>query len=77
MNSETTGSQGSAAKIPATLIPGDGIGTEISEAAVAILDALGAPFEWDTQQGGPPGSRPPATHCRASCWTASAAPGSR
>jgi isocitrate dehydrogenase (NAD+) len=39
-------------KIPATLIPGDGIGPEIVDAVVAILDALGAPFDWDRQQGG-------------------------
>ena len=39
-------------KIPATLIPGDGIGPEIVEAVVRVLDALGAPFEWDRQQGG-------------------------
>jgi len=38
--------------IPATLIPGDGIGPEITDAVVAILDALGAPFAWDLQQGG-------------------------
>jgi isocitrate dehydrogenase (NAD+) len=41
-----------AARIPATLIPGDGIGPEITAAVVAILDALGSPFAWDTQQGG-------------------------
>ncbi|HYZ21041.1 MAG TPA: isocitrate/isopropylmalate family dehydrogenase [Rhodopila sp.] len=39
-------------KIPATLIPGDGIGPEITEAVIHVLDALGAPFDWDTQQGG-------------------------
>jgi len=39
-------------KIAATLIPGDGIGPEITAAVVEILDALGSPFEWDTQQGG-------------------------
>jgi isocitrate dehydrogenase (NAD+) len=39
-------------KIAATLIPGDGIGPEITAAVVEILDALGAPFEWDTQPGG-------------------------
>ena len=39
-------------KIPATLIPGDGIGPEITEAVTRILDALGSPFEWDVQQGG-------------------------
>ena len=38
--------------IPATLIPGDGIGPEITEAVVAILDAIGSPFEWDEQVGG-------------------------
>ena len=38
--------------LPATLIPGDGIGPEITEAVVAILDALQAPFVWDRQLGG-------------------------
>src|SRR5271170_8435257 len=38
--------------IPATLIPGDGIGPEIVDAAVAVLDALGAPFQWDRQPAG-------------------------
>ncbi len=38
--------------VPATLIPGDGIGPEISAAVVEILDALGKPFKWDTQEGG-------------------------
>ncbi len=35
-----------------TLIPGDGIGPEITEAAVGVLEATGIPFEWDRQQGG-------------------------
>jgi isocitrate dehydrogenase (NAD+) len=38
--------------IDATLIPGDGIGPEITDAVVAVLDAVGAPFAWDLQQGG-------------------------
>ena len=38
--------------IPATLIPGDGIGPEITAATLAVLDALGAPFQWDTQIAG-------------------------
>ncbi|MEO8751965.1 MAG: isocitrate/isopropylmalate family dehydrogenase [Casimicrobiaceae bacterium] len=42
----------SANPIPATLIPGDGVGPEITDAVVTILDALGAPFAWDIQQGG-------------------------
>lgn len=33
-------------KIEAALIPGDGIGPEITKATVAVLDALGSPFEW-------------------------------
>lgn len=31
----------------ATLIPGDGIGPEVTQATVEVLDALGSPFEWD------------------------------
>jgi isocitrate dehydrogenase (NAD+) len=59
--------QDTSAKIPATLIPGDGVGTEIVEAVVGILDALGAPFAWDVQQAGTAGidacgdPLPPAT----------------
>jgi isocitrate dehydrogenase (NAD+) len=40
------------ASIPVTLIPGDGIGPEIVEATLTVLDALGAPFEWDRQSAG-------------------------
>jgi isocitrate dehydrogenase (NAD+) len=38
--------------IPATLIPGDGIGPEIVAAVVQVLEALGAPFAWETHQAG-------------------------
>src|SRR5450830_1279912 len=38
--------------IPATLIPGDGIGPEIVDATLAALDALHAPFDWDRQIAG-------------------------
>jgi isocitrate dehydrogenase (NAD+) len=41
--------------IPATLIPGDGIGPEIMDATLAALQALGAPFEWDIQVAGQKG----------------------
>ena len=41
-----------SAPIPATLIPGDGIGPEIVDATLAALDALKAPFEWDRQIAG-------------------------
>jgi isocitrate dehydrogenase (NAD+) len=36
--------QDKAGAIPATLIPGDGIGPEVTEAVVAVLEALGSPF---------------------------------
>jgi isocitrate dehydrogenase (NAD+) len=39
-------------RIPATLIPGDGIGPEIVAAVCHVLEALEAPFHWDTCQAG-------------------------
>jgi isocitrate dehydrogenase (NAD+) len=42
----------SSNKVPATLIPGDGIGPEVVEAVVRVLDALGSPFDWDVQVAG-------------------------
>ena len=44
-------------RIPATLIPGDGIGPEIVDATLAVLDALEAPFDWDWQIAGLEGVR--------------------
>ncbi len=35
-----------------TLIPGDGIGPEITDATVSILDAAGAGLEWETHLAG-------------------------
>jgi len=35
-----------------TLIPGDGIGPEITEAAVRCIEATGAKIEWDVRQAG-------------------------
>src|SRR5262249_16362265 len=35
-----------------TLIPGDGIGTEVTAAVVRILEATGVTFEWETVQAG-------------------------
>ena len=43
--------------IPATLIRGDGIGPEIVDATLAALQALGAPFQWDSQIAGLEGVR--------------------
>ncbi len=54
-------------KIPATLIAGDGIGPEIVDATLAVLTALGAPFQWERQIAGLEGMKaagdplPPAT----------------
>jgi isocitrate dehydrogenase (NAD+) len=39
-------------KRAATLIRGDGIGPEIMEATLRVLDAAGAEFEWDEQLAG-------------------------
>jgi isocitrate dehydrogenase (NAD+) len=35
-----------------TLIPGDGIGTEVTQAVVRILEATGVKFEWETVLAG-------------------------
>lgn len=36
----------------ATLIAGDGIGPEITQATLLVLDALGVRFDWDEEYGG-------------------------
>jgi len=41
-----------AGKIPVTLIPGDGIGTEVTEATLEVLEAVGAPFEYEWHTAG-------------------------
>jgi isocitrate dehydrogenase (NAD+) len=37
---------------PVTLIQGDGIGPEVSEAALAVLEAAGVPVAWERQEAG-------------------------
>ena len=37
---------------PVTLIPGDGIGPEITDATVRVLEAAGAALDWDRQLAG-------------------------
>jgi len=39
-------------QIPVTLLPGDGIGPEISESVVEILAAVKAPIAWERQDAG-------------------------
>jgi len=43
--------------VPATLIPGDGVGPEIVDATTSILGALQAPFEWDIRKAGMTGMK--------------------
>ena len=38
--------------IPATLIPGDGIGPEITESVRRVVEALGSPFAWEEHPAG-------------------------
>ena len=38
--------------IPVTLIPGDGTGPELTEAARRVLEATGVGFEWDVREAG-------------------------
>lgn len=45
-------SSNSSSQLPATLIPGDGIGPEIVAATTRVLDALGSPFAWEEKQAG-------------------------
>jgi len=40
------------ARHPVTLIPGDGVGPEICDATVRVLEATGVKFDWDVQQAG-------------------------
>src|ERR1700716_4268505 len=35
-----------------TMIPGDGVGPELSEATMRVLDATGVGFEWEVLQAG-------------------------
>ena len=40
------------AKHAVTLLPGDGVGPEIADASVRVLEATGVEFEWDVQPAG-------------------------
>ena len=40
------------AAIPVTLIPGDGIGPEVADATLEVLEAVGAPFTWERHLAG-------------------------
>jgi len=47
--------------ITCTLIPGDGIGPDITDATVSVLEAAGASFDWDRQVAGAAGVRDKGT----------------
>jgi len=47
-----TTTKSSAKSIPVTLIPGDGIGPEVFDATLTVLEAVGAPFTYDWQKAG-------------------------
>src|SRR5437773_11737823 len=46
------GSPHRATRHAVTLVPGDGVGPEICNASVRVLEATGIEFEWDVQQAG-------------------------
>src|SRR2546423_2957359 len=48
----TSNRRGSVARHAVTLIPGDGVGPEICDATVRVLEATGVDFDWDVQQAG-------------------------
>lgn len=49
---QTTEMRSRVATYPITLIPGDGIGLEVSEATRRVLDATGINFEWEVREAG-------------------------
>src|SRR5438874_6983647 len=46
------GSPHRATRHEVTLVPGDGVGPEICDATVRVLEATGVDFDWDVQQAG-------------------------
>ena len=60
-------------KTTVTLLPGDGIGPEVSEAAVRVLDAAGADIEWERHIAGREALEKYGNPCRPRSWNRSAA----
>jgi isocitrate dehydrogenase (NAD+) len=56
-----------------TLIPGDGIGPEVTQAARSVLDACGAAIEWNVQYAGLKAERETGTPLAESVFTSIAA----
>ena len=60
-----------------TLIPGDGIGPEVTKATVRILEATGLKFEWESFMAGRRGLRKiQRIHSQGTDLNRSSAPGS-
>src|SRR5471032_2783943 len=52
MAAKTRAAKGDKKKIPVTFIPGYCIGPEVAEATLAVLEAVGAPFEFEWHTAG-------------------------
>jgi isocitrate dehydrogenase (NAD+) len=52
MSSQTPAPASESRPIHATLIPGDGIGPEVTEACLHVLDAAGVPISWERVEAG-------------------------
>jgi isocitrate dehydrogenase (NAD+) len=52
MSSQTPAPASEFRPIHATLIPGDGIGPEVTEACLHVLDAAGVPISWERVEAG-------------------------
>ena len=61
-------------RIPVTLIPGDGIGPECVTAAQRIVEATGAPIDWEEAEAGAEVFKKGSPRaCRRRRWTRSTA----
>ena len=59
-----------------TLIPGDGIGPEVVEATLRLLEGVGADIEWEPHRPAWPLLRSAESHCPRACSNRSNAPDS-
>jgi len=54
-----------------TLIPGDGVGPELSEATRRVLEATGVSFDWDVQDAGADVMDNTGRRCPSTSWSRS------
>lgn len=55
-----------------TLIPGEGIGPEVSRAMQQVVEASGVNVQWDIQEVGAVPEKEEGTPCRIGFWNPSA-----